>query len=72
MTRGFHVRHFGFIAEVEGQPMEKFIHDENLALYRKKLADPNTSGSERRMIERLLAEEESRKIHTPNDPAAGR
>jgi hypothetical protein len=40
--------------------MEKFIHSPNLALYRKKLADPKTADRERKMVERLLAEEEAK------------
>ncbi|MBU6464242.1 MAG: hypothetical protein KGL35_00335 [Bradyrhizobium sp.] len=40
--------------------MEKFIHSQNLALYRKKLADPKTTDVERKMVERLLAAEEAK------------
>jgi hypothetical protein len=44
----------------EGSPMERFIHDENLKLYKQKLADPNTSDAERDTIRKLLAEEETK------------
>ena len=37
--------------------MEKFIHRENLALYRKRLEEPHTV-AEREVLLKLLAEEE--------------
>ena len=37
--------------------MEKFIHRENLALLRKRLAEPHTD-AERAVLLKLLAEEE--------------
>ncbi|HVX79183.1 MAG TPA: hypothetical protein VHB49_23860 [Bradyrhizobium sp.] len=40
--------------------MEKFVHFQNLALYRKKLADPKIGDVERNTLEKLLAEEEAR------------
>lgn len=48
--------------------MEKFIHSQNLALYRKKLADPKTTDVERKLVERLLADEEA-KDRLPVDKA---
>ena len=39
--------------------MEKFIHRENLALYKKRLAEPHTD-AEREVLLRLLTEEEVR------------
>jgi hypothetical protein len=39
--------------------MEEFIHRENLALFKKRLADPHTS-AEREMLMKLLAEEEAK------------
>ena len=39
--------------------MEKFIHRENLALYKKSLEEPHTD-AEREIILKLLAEEEAK------------
>jgi hypothetical protein len=39
--------------------MERFIHRENLALYRKRLAEPRTD-AERGVLLKLLAEEEAK------------
>jgi hypothetical protein len=39
--------------------MEKFIHRENLALYKKRLAEPHTD-AERSVLLKLLAEEEAK------------
>jgi hypothetical protein len=40
--------------------MDRFIHAENIALFRKRLADPYTTADQRRTIERLLEEEEEK------------
>jgi hypothetical protein len=37
--------------------MEKFIHRENLTLFRRRLADPGLTDVRRKSILRLLAEE---------------
>jgi hypothetical protein len=42
--------------------MEWFIHTENLALFKRKLADPQTPESERRVLRKLLAEEEAKEL----------
>lgn len=39
--------------------MERFIHRENLALYKERLAEPHTD-AERRVLLKLLAEEEAK------------
>ena len=39
--------------------MEKFIHRENLALFRKRLAEP-CDDSQRQVLLKLLAEEEAK------------
>lgn len=39
--------------------MEKFIHRENLALYKKRLEEPHTE-AEREVLLKLLAEEEKK------------
>ena len=39
--------------------MEKFIHQENLSLYRKRLEEPHTV-AEREVLLKLLAEEEKK------------
>ena len=40
--------------------MEKFIHRENLALFKKRLAEPH-SDAEREVLLKLLADEEAKK-----------
>jgi hypothetical protein len=44
--------------------MDMYIHLENLALFRKRLADTKTTATEREVILKLLAEEEARKLPT--------
>ena len=44
--------------------MERFIHSENLALFKKRLADPSIAESEREVIKKLLAEEEAKGAST--------
>jgi hypothetical protein len=44
--------------------MEWFIHTENLALFKRKLADPQTSEAEREVLRKLLADEEARRVPT--------
>lgn len=48
----------------EGEPMmmEWFIHTENLALFKKKLADPQTPEAEREVLRKLLADEQAKEI----------
>ncbi len=50
--------------------MEKFIHSENLALYRKKLADPKTTDVERKTVKMLLVEEEAKDRVASSDKAS--
>jgi hypothetical protein len=45
----------------ESGVMDKFIHRENLALYRKRLAEPHTD-AEREVLLKLLAEEEAKEL----------
>jgi hypothetical protein len=40
------------------EAMERFIHRENIALYKKRLAEPHTE-TERAVLLKLLAEEEA-------------
>jgi hypothetical protein len=40
--------------------MDIFVQSQNMALYRKKLADPKTSDAERKMVEKLMAEEKAK------------
>jgi hypothetical protein len=40
--------------------MEKFIHRENLALFRKCLEEPRRNEAERQVLLKLLAEEEAK------------
>jgi hypothetical protein len=51
--------------------MERFVHNENLALFRKKLTDPRLTDEERKIVLKLLADEEARQIE-PRDAAEGR
>jgi len=41
--------------------MDKFIHQENLALYKKCLKEPHTD-AEREVLLRLLAEEDAKEL----------
>jgi hypothetical protein len=49
------------------QSLEAFIHDENLSLFRRLLADPNVAQSQREIIKRLLAEEQAKGIPAAPD-----
>ena len=42
--------------------MDRYIHLENMALFKKRLADTNTTAAEREVILKLLAEEEAREL----------
>jgi len=42
--------------------MDRYIHRENLALFRKRLADSKTTEADREVILKLLAEEEAREF----------
>ena len=46
--------------------MEEFIHRENLALFRKRLAEPHDD-AERKVLLKLLAEEEARGLPQSSD-----
>jgi hypothetical protein len=48
------------IPRMEAVPVEKFIHNQNLALFRKKLNDPQISEAEREVVRKLLADEEAK------------
>jgi hypothetical protein len=48
--------------------MERFIHNENLKLYKQKLADPTVGDAERERIRKLLAEEEAKDTPSPRPP----
>jgi hypothetical protein len=37
--------------------LDMFVHQENLALFKKRLADPETTDAERELLLKLLAEE---------------
>jgi hypothetical protein len=49
--------------EGRGSAMDKFIHRENLALFRRRLADPGLSDAQRKAILILLAEERGKHLH---------
>ncbi|MGY3616110.1 hypothetical protein [Bradyrhizobium sp. USDA 10063] len=52
--------------------MEKFIHNQNLALFKKKLSDPHISEAEREVILRLLADEEAKEATLSHTTRADR
>ncbi|WP_201449740.1 hypothetical protein [Bradyrhizobium sp. Ai1a-2] len=52
--------------------MEKFIHNQNLALFRKKLNDPQISEAEREVVRKLLADEEAKEGSLPRSTRADR
>jgi hypothetical protein len=45
---------------MEVGPVEKFIHNQNLALFKKKLSDPQLTEAEREVVLKLLADEEAK------------
>ena len=49
--------------------MERFIHRQNLALFRKRLAEP-CDDAQRRVLLKLLAEEEARELVSNEAKAA--
>jgi hypothetical protein len=49
----------------EDSPMEQFVHNENLKLYRQKLSDPTVGDAVREQIRKLLAEEEAKDTPSP-------
>ena len=48
-----------FARDQAGPLMEKFIHQQNLALFKKRLAEPHTD-AEREMLKKLLTEEQAK------------
>ena len=49
--------------------MDQFIHDQNLMLFRMRLADPRLTAAQRKVLEQLLAEEEAKELPAPLDAA---
>jgi hypothetical protein len=52
--------------------VEKFIHNQNLALFRKKLSDPQITEAEREVVLKLLADEEAKEGNPSRSTRAGR
>jgi hypothetical protein len=52
--------------------LEAFIHRENLLLFKKQLADPRLADAQRRLLLRLLTEEEARDVSDEEGRSAGR
>jgi hypothetical protein len=43
--------------------MDEFIHYENLIIFKRRLADPNITDKQRRMITGLLARAQAQDVH---------
>lgn len=52
--------------------MKQYIHDENVALFKRKLADPNTKDGERETVLKLLAQEEKKELPSLSQPQSRR
>jgi hypothetical protein len=48
--------------------MEKFIHQQNLALFKRRLAEPHTD-AEREMLMKLLTEEQAKEPPLKQGPS---
>jgi hypothetical protein len=57
---------------MEVGPVEKFIHNRNLALFKKKLSDPEITEAEREVILKLLADEEAKESNPSRSTQADR
>jgi hypothetical protein len=53
-------------------PMEEFIHYENVIIFKRRLADPNITDKQRRMLTGLLARAQARYVHEKNDTPVDR
>ena len=53
--------------------LDVYIHQENISLYKKLVADPNISDGQRDVIGKLLAEEEDKllKLFSPHEQERG-
>jgi hypothetical protein len=47
--------------------MEDFIRNENLIIFRRRLADPNITGKQRQMLTKLLARAQAPGAHKGED-----
>jgi hypothetical protein len=47
--------------------MEEFIHHENLIIFKRRLADPNITDKQRRMLTGLLARVQARDVGENED-----
>ena len=47
--------------------MEAFIHYENLIIFKRRLADPNITDKQRRMLTGLLARAQARDVREEQD-----
>jgi hypothetical protein len=52
--------------------VEKFIHNQNLALFKKKLSDPDLTDAEREVLLKLLADEEAKEGNPSRSTQADR
>jgi hypothetical protein len=57
---------------MEVGPVEKFVHNQNLALFKKKLSDPEITEAEREVILKLLADEEAKEGNLSRSTQADR
>jgi len=53
-------------------PLDVFVCEENISLYKKLLADRNTKGGQREMIGKMLAEEEAKLLMLFNNATSAR
>jgi hypothetical protein len=47
--------------------LDMFVHQENLALFKKRLTDPETTEDQRELLLKLLAEEEAKDVRDADD-----
>jgi len=52
--------------------MEDFIRNENLVIFKRRLADPNITDKQRRMLTGLFARAQARDVHDEEDKSENR
>ena len=54
------------------ESMEAYIHYENLIIFKRRLADPNLTDDQRRMLTRLLTLEQAKQVPEKDDSGGDR